>query len=438
MAVASTLVIWCGGTPASYRASLRYLMIHLLGGVLLFAGITGHVAGGGGLALAALTLESPAHWFILAGVVINAGAPPLAAWIPDAYPEASWSGSVFLSSFTTKAAVLVLLRSFAGQEVLVWAGLFMALHGIAMALLASDLRRILAYSIINQVGLMVVGIGIGSEMALNGAAAHAIASLLYTALLFMSTGAVLRATGQRDVFALGGLLRRMPLASIAAAIGALSLSALPLTAGFVTKSMTMQAAADAHLQPVWLLMVAASAGAFVYMGLRTLWLAYFRPAADAVVPATTPQSMQLAMFVLAALCIALGVWPQALYAWLPYPTDYQPYTGAHLVAQAQLLLFAALAFAWLRPNLQPSQRTVLDFDWLWRRLLPRLVQHAAALIGALLTQWRQARTSAGRLALAAVLRHHGEQGSIARTWPTGSMAMWVLVLLLGYLLLYYI
>jgi multicomponent Na+:H+ antiporter subunit D len=168
------------------------------------AGIAGHVAETGSIAFVAMRADSPAHWLILAGFLLNAGSWPTSAWLPDAYPEASWSGTVFLSAFTTKTAVLVLLRGFPGEEILIVLGLIMIFYGIIYAILENDMRRILAYSVVNQVGFMVTGIGIGSELALNGAAAHAFVHIIYKALLLMSAGSVMLMTGRRKCSELGG------------------------------------------------------------------------------------------------------------------------------------------------------------------------------------------------------------------------------------------
>ncbi|MDA0224687.1 MAG: Na(+)/H(+) antiporter subunit D, partial [Proteobacteria bacterium] len=276
MAIASTLVLWSAGTTGAWQASRRYLGVHLLGGVLLLAGIAGHVAATGSTAFVRFDLSSTAQWLILAGFLINAGAPPLSAWLPDAYPEASWSGTVFLSAFTTKTAVYVLLRGFPGTEVLIWVGLFMVFYGIVYALLENDMRRILAYSIINQVGFMIVGIGIGTEMALNGAAAHAFTHILYKALLLMSAGSVLYATNRRKCTDLGGLFRTMPLTAICGTIGALAISSFPLTSGFISKSMIAQAASDQHLLWIWLGLAAASAGVFLHAGIKFPWFVFFQ------------------------------------------------------------------------------------------------------------------------------------------------------------------
>ena len=434
MAVGSTLVLWSQGSPASYAAARRYLMIHLLGGVVLFAGITGHVVQTGSVDFERMALDSPAHWLILIGLLVNAGAPPLSAWLPDAYPEASWSGTVFLSAFTTKTAVYTLIRGFPGTELLVWVGLFMVFYGIVYALLENDMRRILAYSIVNQVGFMVAGIGIGTEMALNGAAAHAFAHIIYKALLLMSAGSVLLMTDRRKCSELGGLFHSMPLTTVCGSIGALAISAFPLTSGFVSKSMVSQAAADNHLLAVWLLLAAASGGVFLHAGIKFPWFVFFQKDSG-LRPAEPPAPMRWAMVIMAFLCIALGVWTEPLYALLPYAVKYEPYTWAHVLTQLQLLLFSGLAFFVMLPWLKRTLTITLDTDWFWRRLGPALVSVATTFITA-------GRKGLGRSAGAAVAqawarteRRYGADSRMARTWPISAMATWVL--LLGGLMLMY-
>lgn len=437
MAVGSTLVLWSQGTQSAYRAARRYLMIHLLGGVVLFAGVTGHIVNTGDVTFTRMMLDSPAHWLILIGFLINVAAPPLSAWLPDAYPEASWSGTVFLSAFTTKTAVYVLIRGFPGTELLIWLGLFMAFYGIIYGLLENDIRRILAYTIVNQGGLMMVGIGIGTEMALNGAAAQAFAGVIYVALLLMSAGSVMQMTGKRKCSELGGLVRTMPLTAACGMIGALAISAFPLTSGFVSKSMVSQAALDGHLLWVWLLLTAASAGVFLHAGIKFPWFVFFQKDSG-LRPSEPPVSMRWAMVVFSFLCIALGVWPELLYALLPYSVNYVPYTGAHVVTQLQLLLFSGLAFFVMLPYLKRTLTITLDTDWLWRILLPTLLCKVGM---PLVKAWNMLVHAAYVLIMestALVLYQHRQDGQFARTWSTRSMALWVLVLLLGFLILYYV
>jgi len=436
MAVGSTLVLWSAGTAASYRASMRYAMVHLFGGVLLMAGIVGHVATTGSTQFERIALDMPAHWLILAGFLVNVGAPPLSAWLPDAYPEASWSGTVFLSAFTTKTAVYVLMRGFPGTELLILVGLFMVFYGIVYALLENDMRRILAYSIVNQVGFMLVGIGIGTQMALNGAAAHAFAHILYKALLLMSAGAVLYETGRRKCTDLGGLFRTMPLTMLCGTIGALSISSFPLTSGFVSKSMVAQAALDGHLEVVWLLLTAASAGVFLHAGIKFPWFVFFQKDSG-LRPPDPPWSQRLAMLFFAALCIGLGIFYEPLYRLLPFPVDYAPYTGPHVVGMLQLLLFSGLAFFVMLPLLKRTLTITLDTDWFYRRLGPMLVSVLGRMIVAVDVLVRDAFLGALRSGLRAASQALDDRGRLVRASSTGAMVMWVAIVLTIYLLLYY-
>jgi multicomponent Na+:H+ antiporter subunit D len=435
MALASTVVLWTAGQRAS-TASFRYILIHLLGGVVLMTGIVAHVAEGGSIAFTAISLDGAGAWLILAGFLLNAGAPPLSAWLPDAYPESSPSGMVFLSAFTTKTAVYVLLRGFPGSEILIFLGLYMVFYGIIYALLENDMRRILAYSIVNQVGFMVTGIGIGTPTALNGAAAHAFTHIIYKALLLMSAGAVLHMTGKRKCTDLGGLYKSMPLTALFGIVGALSISAFPLTSGFVSKSLISEAAAQQSLAFVWFLLAAASAGVFLHAGIKFPWFVFFQKDSG-LRPPEPPANMLLAMAFLAALCIGIGVYPQPLYALLPFPVDYVPYTGPHVVSQLQLLLFSGLAFLVMLPQMRRTLTISLDVDWFYRRLGAALARESIALVSRVQgTAEHWVRSNVDRL-VGYIFRTHGPDGVLARSWATGNMVLWVAVLLVLNLILYY-
>ena len=371
MALASTLLIWSSENKKSYRAGMRYISIHLLGGVILMCGIAGYAYETHSIAFTHIQLNSLSTWLILCGFLLNAGAPPLTAWLADAYPEASFSGMVFLSAFTTKTAVYVLLRGFPGTDLLVYIGLFMIFYGIIYALLENDMRRILAYSIINQVGFMVCGIGIGTEMALNGTAAHAFTHIIYKALLLMSAGSVLYMTGKRKCTDLGGLIQSMPITAICGIIGALAISSFPLTSGFISKSMITQASSDEYLLWIWLLLQAASAGVFLHAGIKFPWFVFFQKDSG-LRPTDPPVNMQISMVFFAVICIAIGIFPNVLYAMLPYSVDYEPYTAPHVITQLQLLLFSGLAFFVMLPLMKRTLTISLDFDWFYRRLAPLL------------------------------------------------------------------
>ena len=436
MAIASTLVVWSAG-PSARGAGLRYAAIHLLGGVLLMAGVAGEIAANGSADFSKMALDTLPRWLILAGFLVNAGAPPLSAWLPDAYPESSWSGMVFLSAFTTKTAVYVLLRGFPGTELLIYVGLFMVFYGIVYALLENDMRRILAYSIVNQVGFMVTGIGIGTEMALNGAAAHAFTHIIYKALLLMSAGSVLYMTGKRKCTDLGGLFRTMPITTVCGIIGALSISSFPLTSGFVSKSMISEAAGMQHLEWVWYLLAAASAGVFLHAGIKFPWFVFFQRDSG-LRPDDPPWNMRAAMIFFAVLCIGIGVLPGPLYALLPYKVDFVPYTASHVVFYLQLLLFSGLAFFLILGWLKRTLTITLDVDWLYRRLGPALAEHLDRAVTGAWNGCVAVAMRSARVIPEGIQQYLGPEGIFARTWSTGAMAFWMTIMLAAYLILSYL
>jgi len=424
MALGSTMVLWAAGTESAYRASIRYLLIHLLGGVILMTGIVLRVYSTGSVAFGPMQADSLGNILILAGFLVNAGAPPVSAWIADAYPEASPSGMVFLSAFTTKTAVFVLLVGFAGTEALIYIGLYMVFYGIIYALLENDMRRILAYSIVNQVGFMVCAIGIGSELALNGAAAHAFAHIIYKALLLMSAGSVLAMTGKRKCTDLGGLFQSMPVTAINGIVGALAISAFPFTSGFVTKSLESAAAAEQGLVLVWFLLMAASAGVFLHAGIKFPWFVFFQKDSG-LRPPDPPLNMRASMWIFSFLCIAIGIAPGYLYHILPFPTSYEPYTFNHLVSQFQLLLFAGFAFFVLLPMMKRTLTISLDFDWFYRRFFRFVATEFTLKTSDFLKKLEARAILRTDNLISRLYKHHGPQGILARTWPSGSMVLWV-------------
>lgn len=367
MAFASMFIIWAQNDESSYNAGFRYVLIHTFGGVCLLFGIVIQMIKTGSTEFNFIGLNSLASYLILLGFVINAAVPPFSAWLSDAYPEASVTGTVILSAFTTKTAVYVLARAFPGSELLLWAGVIMALYGIVYAILENDMRRVLAYSIINQVGFMVVGIGIGTQMSINGTVAHAFCHIIYKALLLMSAGSVIYVTGKRKCTDLGGLYKTMPLTMIFGVIGAASISAFPLTNGFTSKSMILLGAEQEHLTVIWALLELASAGVFLHAGIKFPWFVFFAKDQD-LKAEEPPFHMLLAMGIAAFLCIFLGVYPYPLYSILPFqPVDFVPYTMSHVIAQLQLLLFSALAFFMMLKYLQRTPTISLDTDWFYRK-----------------------------------------------------------------------
>jgi len=369
MAISSALLVWRGRGPRATAAGFRYLLVHVFGGLLLLAGIVLHWSETGSLAFGDMgAFSGGLSWaLILVAFLVNAAVPPLGAWLPDAYPEASVTGAVFMTAFTTKSAVYALIRGFPGTELLVWLGAAMAIYGVVYAVLENDARRLLAYHIISQVGYMVCGVGIGTALAINGAAAHAFAHILYKALLFMGAGAVLQTTGLRKLSDMGGLYRTMPITLGLYMVGAFAISAVPLFSGFVSKSMVVSAAGEAHLAAVFLMLTLASAGTFLHTGLKLPYYMFFGRPVNGRRGAEPPRNMLVAMTLAAAACVLIGVFPGLLYRHLPSPVDYAPYTVAHVTSTLGMLGFTALGFFLLLKHLDPEPTVSLDTDWFYRK-----------------------------------------------------------------------
>lgn len=369
MAVSSTFLILARRTVAAQKAAFRYVLVHIVGGLCLLAGIVLHLAGGNTAMLGPLSLSSVATVLMFIGIAVNAAIPPLHPWLPDAYPEATPTGAVFLSAFTTKSAVYVMARMFPGAELLIWLGAIMTVFPIFYAVLENDIRRVLSYSLMNQVGFMMCGVGIGTALAINGTVSHAFCHILYKALLFMAAGSVLHVTGKIRCTDLGGLYKTMPLTCLFCIIGSASISAFPLFSGFVSKSMIISAAGHDKLVVIWLMLQFASAGVVDHAGIKVPYFMFFSH--DSGIRVNDPPiNMRIAMGMAAFFCIFLGVYPQPLYDILPYPVDYIPYTGAHVVGQLQLLCFAILAFCLLiLAGKYPAEIRAInvDADWFYRK-----------------------------------------------------------------------
>ena len=440
IAIASVFLIWAARTERSFDAGMRYLILHVGSGLLLLAGVLMHYRHTGSLAFGAFDITSPGAVLILLAFGIKCAFPMLHGWLKDAYPESTVTGTVFLSAFTTKVAVYALARGFAGTEILIPIGAAMAAFPIFYAVIENDLRRVLAYSLNNQLGFMVVGIGLGTELAVNGAVAHAFADILFKGLLFMSMGAVLYRVGTVKGSELGGLYKSMPLTTGLCMVGAASISAFPLFSGFVTKSMVMTAAMEQGYFWVWIILLFASAGVFHHAGIKIPYFAFFAHDSGKRCQ-EAPGNMLLAMAVSAALCIGIGTFPDVFYQLLPFKTDYRPYSLDHVVAQVQLLFWSALAFTLLmRTGIYPPElkSTNLDADWLYRSPGRQLAEGFFVRCDRAWAGLAHGTTAVGAWIAGNAYRHHGADGIFGRTWPTGTMAFWTTVMLGAYLILAYL
>ena len=374
MAFASTFLVWCNKDQKDATAAgFRYLLVHTFGGLLLLMGFVLRYQATGSIAFELLDYDTHSlyTWLIMSGLMLNAAVVPLHSWLPDAYSKATIGGAVFMCAFTTKTAVYTLARACAGFDILIVLGVAMAIYGIVYAINENDVRRLLGWEIISQVGYMVAGVGIGTALAINGAAAHAFAHILYKGLLFMGAGAIIQMTGRSRFTELGGLYKKMPVTMLFMIVGGVSVSAFPFFSGFVSKSMIIAASYKEHLLWAGFLLTMVSAGTFLVAGLRLPYLLFFcEPKSAEVVEraADPPWNMQAAMIFAGLLCFVLGTFYPLLYSMLPYQDAlYHPYSGYHLSETLQILAFTALGFMLFKDRILARPTISLDLDWFYRR-----------------------------------------------------------------------
>ena len=444
-AIASAPLIFAAGGAVARRAGLRYLAVQVLSGVLLLGGAalwasqTGSWRFGGLDEVGVFDVNSAAGIAMLIGFGIKAGFPLLHMWLPDAYPKATGFGAVVLSAFTTKMAIYALARGYAGEEILITIGLIMAVFPIFFAIVENDLRRTLAYALINQLGFMTVAIGVGSPLALNGAAANAFVGVIYMALFFMVMGAVLRRTGSVKASELGGLFRSMPVTGIMAVIAGLAVVGAPLFSGFVAKTLILSSVHYEELTWAYIILVFASAGVMEQTALKVPFFAFFGPDRGHRVR-EAPNGQLLAMALAGFLCVYLGVHHHALYALLPFEIDYAPYKLDSVVGQLQILTAGALAFAvmvWFRLYPLRGDRTIVDVDWLYRYVGDGVARWSAAM-ARIFIGWSEGVLGGVFRALGRSLFNvFSPAGALSKEFPSGLMALWTAIMLAGVLLVAY-
>ena len=374
-AFTSVFLILASKTQRSYKSAFRYILIQVGSGMFLLAGAILLMSEIGNAEFKSFDINSLYGQLIFIAFGIKAAFPLLNGWLQDSYPEASEIGTVALSTFTTKLAIFCFAKSFAGTEILIIIGAIMTFYPIFFAVIENDLRRVLTYSLNNQLGFMIVAIGIGTELAINGAVAHAFAHILYKGLLFMGMGAVLYRVGTCKASELGGLFKFMPITAICTIIGAISISAFPLFSGFVAKSLIMSALGKEGLVLVYFMLLFASAGVLHHSGIKIPFFAFFAHESG-IKTKEAPLNMIIAMIIASSLCILIGVFPSYFYEILPYQIQYQPYDFSHVVGQLQLLTFAAFAFICLwHFKIYPPElnSTVLNSDWIYRKMIPGVI-----------------------------------------------------------------
>lgn len=457
-AFGSVLLIFQAGSRGAYYAGMRYLVIQLISMIILLYGMSYVGRYTGDLSLKAFTsFSDPGALYVFVAFAIKAAFPFFHNWLQDALPKASVVGTVLMAAFTTKIAVYAFARLYPGFDILIWIGAAMAVFPVFFALIENDLRRVLAYSLNNQVGFMICAIGLGvagtgNAMALNGVAAHAFVHIIYMLLLFMSIGAVLYRTGTARVTELGGLYRSMPWTALFCVIGAASVAALPLFSGFIAHSMILgavvsEAATRPGLIAVWLMLLFAMAGVAAHAGVKVPYAAFFGKDRGLRVK-EAPFNMLLAMGMAALLSITIGLpalvpgfghsW---LYGLLPNTLEaatFRPFTAGHVLPHMQIIVLALFAFILMRrTGLYPHEKPglILDTDWLYRKAGADLVGWAGTILGKTGPALGAVFAGLSQRAYDRLEATFSPQGNLARGGLSGGATIWMAVILAAILLL---
>ena len=372
-------LLWFRGTRKSMGAGVRYALWHHFSGACILAGIVIHLNKTGSIDLVHLPWgwggEFLGYNLMLLGFIINSATTPFHSWLSDTYSEATPSGSIYMTAFTTKTAIYCLIRTFSGVPLLMWMGAIQAVFALFLAVLENDGRRLCSYHIISQIGYMVAAVGIGTEMAINGAISHALCHIIYNALLYMGAGCVLVVVGTAKFNELGGLYKYMPISFWLYMVGGFSISGFPLFNGFISKVMTIEAAELIHNTPIYLLLEGATVGTFLHTGLKLPWNMWLQgkdeppPTIRAKLKdsaVNTPVNMLIGMGILAFLCIFMGVYPKVLYDRLPYAVEFIPFTTTRVFSIMQMFIFTFMGFWLLRKLVQGYPTYTLDTDWPFR------------------------------------------------------------------------
>ena len=381
MALSSVFLILLKGTNFSRKAGLRYIVVHLVGGLILLAGIILQIHQTDSILIAPLELTSVSTILIFIGVLVNAAAVPFSSWLTDAYPESTLMGGVILSSITTKTALYVLLRVFAGVDILIFIGAFMAVYGVFFGLIENNIRRCLAFSVINQLGFKLLAVGLGSPLAIAGACLHAVCGVIYNSVLWMTAGSIIERTGKENFSDLSALRSKMPVIFTYALIGVASISALPLTSGFVSKKLIVKAVEKANLVGPWIMLEIASFGVILFIACKFIYFAFIRTNPNVVISVKKINPfMSISTSVMAFLCIYLGLFPKSLYNVVPYSAELLASTPSYFSAiyikyfsnsliSVQKFLFTVSIFLIFINFKFINNKITLDFDWFYRRLL---------------------------------------------------------------------
>ena len=371
MTVSSSFLIWLNRKPDASKMGFWYMMLLLLSSVLLLAGILlrERVTGGFIFGPADANLMWHYDWLILGAFAINAAVIPFHAWMTQGLPKATIPGAVLLSIFGIKTAIYAMARCFVGLDLLIVLGVIMALYGAVYAIFSNNIRRILAYLMVAQGGLMIAGIGMDSKMALDGAISLAYAHTVYNALLVMTMGSVMYTTHEETLGQLGHLFRKLPVVAALTLIGIPALCAVPFFSGFTGISLIFEEALKLNSPMpgvVLVLLLGLAMAVMIMAGVRLPFYVFWSENTRNGEPLRPlPKSMVVAMGLAGAFCLVQGVFPEVINRHLPFAIKGSSFTPLKLGIGFLFPAFVVILFLFLRPLLKPRANELPDFERLY-------------------------------------------------------------------------
>ena len=440
MAVCATVLVW--HRSADRAVGFRYAIYHEIGGLALMAGVLLHVAETGTVLFGEGIAPGLPATLAALGIGLNAGVLGLHVWLVDTYPRTHVATSVVLVAVTTKVGAYAIVRAFPDGHVgLAYVGGAMVLVGVTMAILQTDMRRLLSYHVVSQVGYMLAGFGAGASLAQAGAMLHLVNNVLYKSLLFMVAGVLVLRTGRDSLKRLGGLGRPMPVAAGLYAVAALSIAGIPGFNGFISKGMVLNGVEKAGLDTLWWVLVVGGVGTVISFA-KFGDAAFVRGRADDDHEDLARWEL-LALGSLAVACVVVGLHPGVLLDRLPPAVTavVDPWAGKEFLKAGGVAAIGVTAYLALRDRLATATpRGDLDrvYHPLGRRLLDRSVEWSVRLEASIDAVGVTVRSSLAGLLVGDVAgraRRAAVAGGPARSIGLGLLALVVTTVLLLSLLL---
>lgn len=353
MTISSSFIILMA-SDLTKKTGYYYFLMQVAGGLNLLWGIFLQYSATGNLSLNTIEAGIP---FIIIAIGIKLAFMGFHTWLPPTYSRVPFYVSVVLSIYTTKVGVYVMCRLLSGINILAYAGLFSALFGVVMALRQNQVRKLLSYSIIIQVGYMIMGISIGTATGISGAIFHLINHILYKTVLFMAVGVVIYTTGEDNFENLGIMGNKLPVTSIATLVAFMGIAGVPFFNGYMSKTIIKEALQEPIL--IWGLNLMSFGTSVIF--LKFIYYAFFKNN-NINLDRKPASSMQLGLGFLTFIMILIGINPFLLENLTNIDIDIDYFDIKLMLSGIKPFLWSIPIFILLKKYLVKKYERLLYYD----------------------------------------------------------------------------